>query len=209
MRRLIPILLLLIALPALANEEPLLCEDSGKRCHVLRQRDCAWCNAECHDGSWAFEKTDCPPRMKSPNERRAKREEESRRQEARNAAFEAEEVEQERLRERRKTERDEANVAAREALQPAPGKVSGVVDRFWKHELIDTAYALVTITNNTSKRVSRPLAKCTAIGPNGSRLGVNQRSVFAGLNPGESESVEVPIDLNGATLVSMDCKIRW
>lgn len=73
----------LSALPSIADEEPLLCEDSGKRCHVLRQRDCAWCVAECWNGSWATENAACPPRRKSHSELRADRDAEDEAWEAR------------------------------------------------------------------------------------------------------------------------------
>ena len=86
-----------------------------------------------------------------------------------------------------------------------------VIDRVWQSG--DFGYALVTYTNKTNKTFASAVTiKCIAFDSSGNRLGVNQRSFFAHdrgpIPPGFQDTVEVPINLHGSQMSSIECKCR-
>ena len=85
------------------------------------------------------------------------------------------------------------------------------VDRIWTQG--DWGMALVTYTNKTGKAINTATIKCIAIGKGKKKLGVQER-IFSvhlrgsPLEPGFSDTVEVPVDLHGAKMKSMECSFR-
>ncbi|MDY6987948.1 MAG: hypothetical protein SWQ30_07805 [Thermodesulfobacteriota bacterium] len=81
-------------------------------------------------------------------------------------------------------------------------------DRVWSSN--DFGYALVTYTNNSSKTFESVTIKCVALDSAGNKLAVNSRSFLAleygPIRPGFSDTIEIPVSLEGATMSSMRCR---
>jgi hypothetical protein len=82
------------------------------------------------------------------------------------------------------------------------------IDRVWSSG--DFGYALVTYDNNSSSTFERVTIKCVALDSVVDKIAVNSRSFFAfehgPIRPGFSDTVEIPVSLEGATMCSMRCR---
>lgn len=82
------------------------------------------------------------------------------------------------------------------------------VDRVWQQG--DWGMVLVTYTNRDNRSYETAVTiKCVAFDQKKNRVGVNERSLYAYLlgpiKPGFSDTVEIPIALNGAKFGSAQC----
>jgi hypothetical protein len=85
------------------------------------------------------------------------------------------------------------------------------VDRIWTQG--DWGMVLVTYTNESGKtHKSAVLIKCVAINSKRKKIGVQESGFFVHkigpIKPGFSDTIEVPIALNGAKMKKVDCKFR-
>ena len=73
--------------------------------------------------------------------------------------------------------------------------------------------AIATYTNKTGKTINTKTIKCILLGKV-KKLGVNERFFSVNmlgnhLGPGFSETVEVPAELNGVKMKSMQCSVHY
>lgn len=93
--------------------------------------------------------------------------------------------------------------------RPRPANLgSVVVDRVYSEH--DFGYAVVSYANDSSTTFESITVECVATGGQG-KIGVNQRSFMSRergpIEPGFSGTIEVPVELHGAKLASMECKV--
>ena len=84
------------------------------------------------------------------------------------------------------------------------------VDRVQKDKQIDTGRALVSYTNDSRTTFQSCVSiQCEAFDNQDTKIGTNTRSFNArevgAIAPGFTGSLEIPVQLNGATLGSMRC----
>jgi len=85
------------------------------------------------------------------------------------------------------------------------------VDRTWVSG--DYGYVLISYCNNTSKTFKHAVTiQCIALDASGNKIGMNQRSFFCHeygpIEPGFKGAVEIPIQLHGSKMDSVQCKCR-
>ena len=84
------------------------------------------------------------------------------------------------------------------------------IDRVWTE--YDSGYALITYTNDTDATYKAVTIKCVALDSLNKKINSNKRSFYAHeygpITPGFSDTLKIPVDLNGLDMESMNCNAR-